>query len=103
MGQRSPGATLRAGNTAANRPTANRNLPYRQLEKERDELGQNFVHAVLEVQQKTGMKNALLQKRVQALNEIAEQKDLQIAEMTAPTQAGQKLQVAHLLQSHARL
>lgn len=43
------------------------------------------MRGVLEVQQKTGLKNALLQKRVQTLTELAEQKDLRIAEMEGGT------------------
>lgn len=70
----------------------------KQIEKERDDLNENFVRGILEVQQKTGLKNALLQKRVQTLKELAEHKDLRIAEMTVacePTSpsASKKLQV----------
>lgn len=63
-------------------------------------MNDNFVRAVLEVQQKTGMKNALLQKRVQTLAEVTEHKDLKIAELLAATEApstaaSKKLQVGN--------
>lgn len=37
----------------------------------------------MDVQQRTGLKNALLQKRLQTLSELSEHKDLRIAEMAA--------------------
>ncbi|KAF7276818.1 hypothetical protein GWI33_008966, partial [Rhynchophorus ferrugineus] len=58
-------------------------LRFSKLEKERDELHKRFVNAILEVQQKTGVKNVLLQKRIQTLSQMAEHKEVIIGELTA--------------------
>lgn len=71
------------------------------MQLERDELHKNFVQGILEVQQKTGIKNMLLQKRVETLNNIAEHREIVIAELNAtmqepPVRSNQKLEVRQL-------
>ncbi|KAJ9601822.1 hypothetical protein L9F63_000004 [Diploptera punctata] len=56
---------------------------YFELEHERDELHNRFVNAILELQQKTGLKNVLLEKKLAALNDLLEQKEAQINEVLA--------------------
>ncbi|OON16403.1 hypothetical protein X801_07785 [Opisthorchis viverrini] len=53
------------------------------MEKERDELYERFVAAIQEVQQKTGLKNLLLEKRLQALTDVVEKKEVQLNEVLA--------------------
>ena len=48
-------------------------------------MSSRFVDAVLEVQQKTGQKNILLQKRLQTLTKVAEFRDVIIGEMRLMT------------------
>nr|XP_022910714.1 growth arrest-specific protein 8 [Onthophagus taurus] len=57
-------------------------LRFEKLQAEKDELHNRFVIGVLEVQQKTGLKNALLQKRIETLTNDAETKDAIIGELT---------------------
>lgn len=67
-----------------------------QLQAERDELSKRFVNAILEVQQKTGLKNVLLQKRVQTLTESAEHKEALIGYLATnkqPSNINNKLEV----------
>lgn len=52
----------------------------------------------MEVQQKTGVKNMLLQKRIETLSHIAEHREIVIAELNAtlqhpPLRTNQKLEV----------
>lgn len=54
-----------------------------QLQQERDDLHNRFVTAVLELQQKAGLKNVLLEKKLTALNDLLEQKEAQINEVLA--------------------
>ncbi|ERL87184.1 hypothetical protein D910_04584 [Dendroctonus ponderosae] len=58
-------------------------LRFAKLQEERDELHDRFVTAILEVQQKTGVKNILLQKRIQTLSQITEHRDVVIGELTS--------------------
>ncbi|ENN74888.1 hypothetical protein YQE_08467, partial [Dendroctonus ponderosae] len=58
-------------------------LRFAKLQEERDELHDRFVKAILEVQQKTGVKNILLQKRIQTLSQITEHRDVVIGELTS--------------------
>ncbi|XP_056635506.1 dynein regulatory complex subunit 4 [Diorhabda sublineata] len=72
-------------------------LRFETLEKERDELNNRFVQAVLEVQQKTSVKNLLLNKRIQTLSQVAEHREIVIAELqavakTPPLRSNQKLE-----------
>jgi hypothetical protein len=54
-----------------------------QLQQERDDLHNRFATAVLELQQKAGLKNVLLEKKLTALNDLLEQKEAQINEVLA--------------------
>ncbi|XP_023016938.2 growth arrest specific protein 8 [Leptinotarsa decemlineata] len=72
-------------------------LRFETLQRERDELHNRFVKAVLEVQQKTGVKNMLLQKRIQTLSQVAEHREIIIGELNAslqhpPLRTNQKLE-----------
>ncbi|TPP57832.1 Growth arrest-specific protein 8 [Fasciola gigantica] len=53
---------------------------FKHIERERDELYEKFVSAIQEVQQKTGLKNLLLEKRLTALSEVIEKKEAQLGE-----------------------
>ncbi|XP_023717427.1 dynein regulatory complex subunit 4 isoform X2 [Cryptotermes secundus] len=58
-------------------------LRFEKLQQERDELHNRFVTAILELQQKAGLKNVLLEKKLAALNDLLEQKEAQINEVLA--------------------
>ncbi|RZC42859.1 growth arrest-specific protein 8 [Asbolus verrucosus] len=64
-------------------------LRFEKLQAEKDELSRRFVNAILEVQQKTGQKNILLQKRVQTLSDVAEYRDVIIGELRASVDGAQ--------------
>jgi growth arrest-specific protein 8 len=53
------------------------------VEKERDDLYARFQASIYELQQKTGLKGMLLEKKVGALNEALEKKQTQLAEVLA--------------------
>lgn len=53
------------------------------MQQERDELYRKFTAAILEVQQKTGFKNLVLERKVQALSAAVEQKEVQFSEVLA--------------------
>lgn len=57
-------------------------LRFEKLQIERDTLHSRFVNAVLEVQQKTGLKNVLLQNRINVLNENVEHQEAVIGELS---------------------
>ncbi|KAK3506860.1 hypothetical protein QTP70_029530 [Hemibagrus guttatus] len=50
------------------------------VQQERDGLNQKFNEAILEVQQKSGFKNLLLERKLDALTDIVEKKDAQLNE-----------------------
>lgn len=54
-----------------------------QVQKERDELYGKFTAAILDVQQKTGLKNLVLERKLQALGAAMEKKELQLNEVLA--------------------
>lgn len=54
------------------------------IQKERDDLYSKFVKAIHEVQQKTGFKNLLLEKKLTALADTLEKKVLNIIEGIEP-------------------
>ncbi|KDR18764.1 growth arrest-specific protein 8 [Zootermopsis nevadensis] len=58
-------------------------LRFEKLQQERDDLHNRFVTAILELQQKTGLKNVLLEKKLAALNDLLLQKQGQINEVLA--------------------
>ncbi|XP_031527714.1 dynein regulatory complex subunit 4 isoform X2 [Vicugna pacos] len=53
------------------------------VQQERDELYRKFTAAILEVQQKVGFKNLVLERKVQALNTAVEKKEVQLNEVLA--------------------
>lgn len=54
-----------------------------QVQQERDELYRKFSAAILEVQQKTGFQNLLLERKLQALSAAVEKKEAQVSEVLA--------------------
>ncbi|KAJ3083031.1 Dynein regulatory complex subunit 4, partial [Quaeritorhiza haematococci] len=58
---------------------------FMQVQKERDELYENFVERIIGVQQKTGFKNLILEKKVGSLKETLEKKELQVNEILKAT------------------
>lgn len=58
------------------------NLPL-QVEQERDELYGKFTAAILEVQQKAGFRNLVLERKLQALSTAVEKKEVQFNEALA--------------------
>lgn len=70
------------------------------MQAEKEELHNRFVTAILEVQQKTGMKNVLLQKRVNTLANLCEQREVVIGDLAVATKqqpTNKKLEVIYLL------
>lgn len=57
---------------------------------ERNDLHDRFVAAILELQQKSGMKNIILEKKIAALLSALENRDVQIAEVVASTNSDPK-------------
>lgn len=55
------------------------------VEKERQELYENFVERIMGVQQKTNFKNLILEKKVSSLKESLEKKELQVNEILKAT------------------
>ena len=53
------------------------------IQKERDELYDKFAKAIYEVQQKSGFKNLLLEKKLHALSGVLEKKEAQLNEVLA--------------------
>lgn len=45
-----------------------------QIQKERDDLYNKFVSSIYEVQQKSGLKNMLLERKLETLSEALESK-----------------------------
>ncbi|ORZ38991.1 growth-arrest-specific micro-tubule binding-domain-containing protein [Catenaria anguillulae PL171] len=56
---------------------------FAQVQKERDDLYNQFLSRVVEVQQKTGFKNLMLEKKLEALRTSLEKKDIQLHELLA--------------------
>uniref|UniRef100_A0A8I3MCG1 Dynein regulatory complex subunit 4 n=1 Tax=Canis lupus familiaris TaxID=9615 RepID=A0A8I3MCG1_CANLF len=54
-----------------------------QVQQERDELYRKFTAAILEVQQKVGFKNLVLERKLQALSAAVEKKEVQFNEVLA--------------------
>ena len=48
------------------------------MSQERDELFEKFESTIYDVQQKSGFKNILLEKKLQAINESLEKKESQL-------------------------
>merc|ERR1712054_301574 len=53
----------------------------KEVEKERDELYEKFESTIYDVQQKSGFKNILLERKLQAINESLEKKESQLSEV----------------------
>ncbi|XP_030099089.1 dynein regulatory complex subunit 4 isoform X3 [Mus musculus] len=53
------------------------------VQQEREELYRKFADAIQEVQQKTGFKNLLLERKLQALNAAVEKREVQFNEVLA--------------------
>ena len=56
---------------------------FSKMEKERDELYARFESSIFELQQKTGLKGVLLEKKLEAAYEVLEKKEAQLAEVLA--------------------
>jgi len=54
---------------------------FHHVEKERDELYEKFESTIYDVQQKSGFKNILLERKLQAINENLEKKESQLSEV----------------------
>jgi len=54
---------------------------FHHVEKERNELYEKFETAIYDVQQKSGFKNILLERKLQAMNESLEKKESQLSEV----------------------
>ncbi|KAL6417968.1 hypothetical protein ACFW04_012421 [Cataglyphis niger] len=61
-------------------------LRFEKCQSERDELHSRFVSAIFELQQKTGLKNVLLEKKLEKLSELLEQREAQISEVLTAAQ-----------------
>ncbi|NWI65392.1 DRC4 protein, partial [Todus mexicanus] len=56
---------------------------FSKVQAERDELYQKFTKAINEVQQKTGFKNLLLERKLKGLLEVLEKKEVELCEVFA--------------------
>ncbi|NXT28656.1 DRC4 protein, partial [Syrrhaptes paradoxus] len=56
---------------------------FSKVQAERDELYQKFTRAIREVQQKTGFKNLLLERKLQGLRSALEKKETELGEVLA--------------------
>ncbi|XP_033340814.1 growth arrest specific protein 8 [Megalopta genalis] len=61
-------------------------LRFDKCQSERDELQSRFISSILELQQKTGLKNVLLEKKLEKLSDLLEQREAQISEVLAAAQ-----------------
>ncbi|XP_031328953.1 dynein regulatory complex subunit 4-like [Photinus pyralis] len=71
-------------------------LRFEKLQAERDTLESRFVKAILEVQQKTSLKNELLHRRVQTLHHEAEVKEAAIGLLSTAAKETPKIQYQSL-------
>ncbi|XP_063979832.1 dynein regulatory complex subunit 4 isoform X2 [Diachasmimorpha longicaudata] len=53
-------------------------LRFEKCQNERDELHSRFVSSILELQQKTSLKNVLLEKKLEKLSDLMDQRELQM-------------------------
>ncbi|KAK0159289.1 hypothetical protein PV328_010184 [Microctonus aethiopoides] len=65
-------------------------LRFEKCQEERNELHSRFVSSILELQQRTGLKNVLLEKKMEKLTELLEQREAQIGEVLAAAQLDPK-------------
>ncbi|KAM4638861.1 dynein regulatory complex subunit 4 isoform 3-T3 [Amazona ochrocephala] len=62
---------------------------FRKVQVERDELYQKFTKAIHEVQQKTGFKNLLLERKLTGLLDVLEKKEVELSEVFAASKLDQ--------------
>lgn len=74
MGTRSPGTTILSSKKLYITFQYQFTIYCLQIQKERDDLYNKFVKAIYEVQQKSGFKNLLLEKKLTALADTLEKK-----------------------------
>ena len=60
-----------------------------QIQTERDELYNKFTQAIQEVQQKSGFKNVLLERKLDALTDNLEKKEAQLNEVLSASNMDQ--------------
>ena len=63
---------------------------FQYLEKEKEELYQDFDRTVYELQQKTGLRNLILERKFETIQESAETKDAQINQLLAASKIDPK-------------
>lgn len=63
------------------------------ISKERDQLYGNFQQAIYDVQQKSGLKNLILEKKIDAVEEALETTEAQVSELLASSNVDQATQV----------
>ena len=56
---------------------------FAKVEAERNELYERFEASIFELQQKTGLRGALLERKLEAAYEVLEKKESQLAEILA--------------------
>ncbi|KAF5279528.1 hypothetical protein FQR65_LT03350 [Abscondita terminalis] len=61
-------------------------LRFEKLQTERDQLHNKFMQGLLDIQQKTTLKNAHLQKRLQFLSDVADYREAVIEELTSSSE-----------------
>ncbi|NXJ63609.1 DRC4 protein, partial [Rostratula benghalensis] len=73
---------------------------FSKVQAERDELYQKFTKAIKEVQQKTGFKNLLLERKLEGLLSVLEKKEVELSEVFAASNldAGALSLVSHKLE-----
>jgi len=62
---------------------------FAQVQKERDELYEKFESSIYDVQQKSGLKNLMLERKLTALSEQLEKKEAQLGEVLAASNLDQ--------------
>eukprot|EP00421_Protoceratium_reticulatum_P010400 CAMPEP_0168403256 /NCGR_PEP_ID=MMETSP0228-20121227/24036_1 /TAXON_ID=133427 /ORGANISM="Protoceratium reticulatum, Strain CCCM 535 (=CCMP 1889)" /LENGTH=461 /DNA_ID=CAMNT_0008416855 /DNA_START=27 /DNA_END=1412 /DNA_ORIENTATION=- len=62
------------------------------VQKERDQLYENFQHAIYDVQQKSGLKNLILEKKIDAVEEALETTEAQLSELLVSANVDQATQ-----------
>eukprot|EP00833_Pecoramyces_ruminatium_P007282 jgi/Orpsp1_1/1181314/evm.model.c7180000076734.1 len=60
---------------------------FTQIQKERDDLYNQFIKRIISVQQKSGLKNIILENKVDSLKDNLEKKDIQLTEVLKATNA----------------
>lgn len=63
---------------------------FTRIKMERDELEQNFMAAILEVQQKANLKQLVLEKKLESLQETLQTKEITIKQLTSSASNSQR-------------